>query len=612
MKEKLKYEMPEDNLSNYAAEAILTPFANKNSTSRLYMFKSALGHTVIPAVDPDRPLVDSYYSKNLVISTDDYKTTGKTKLLHTVEKVVNNMVTERAFIYYDYDKDEVDLEIVPLYQKCDKFGVKLDSEFIGKEDGYESEDGIYTKHFSCTDTYDGGMAYGKNINFIYDAAMEVIEDGIYISRDLSKRCSVEFMDTVEIFFNSDNNILKDLYGYIDENGNSVYRPFPLPGEIVTKDAVIAVSSVGGSFLVTSNNPDDSDNTKYLHRGSKVVDIEVYSDEVLENEFLEELRVIQKDYIRDIVIYLDNLNLDSRYKFSDTLNYKYMKLSGLIHNNLRVGSTTLNNKTYITIKTIDRRPLAVGDKITNRDGGKGTISGIFDFDVHAKDGTKIDAIINVTGLVNRENSAQLFEKELNYYLMALRNYLYTSKDLDEIKKANIIKWLTLADNKELADKINPISARELIPIFRDEFIRLKFDPYNHNFGFKEMYHLWEFTDTLYDCNPQEIIFNGKPLSEKHVYGKSFYLLQENGIYKGTSIRSDGIVNIVGALSKRGNSKKDHQTKWGTTATKISDLGLSIMLNYFTHSDKPLLKNDVGILTTYMQTLGVEFAVEKKGK
>ena len=125
---KEKYKIPKGNLSNYAAEALLTPFPSKNSVSRLAMFKSALTHSVAPASNPDRPLVDSIYSNSLVISSDNYMSKGRVKLLARIPKVVHGHIVETCYVYYDYGIDKVDIEIVPNFERYYKFGYKTKSD----------------------------------------------------------------------------------------------------------------------------------------------------------------------------------------------------------------------------------------------------------------------------------------------------------------------------------------------------------------------------------------------------------------------------------------------------------------------------------------------------
>ena len=654
---KEKYKIPKGNLSNYAAEALLTPFPSKNSVSRLAMFKSALTHSVAPASNPDRPLVDSIYSNSLVISSDNYMSKGKVKLLARIPKVVHGHIVETCYIYYDYGIDKVDIEIVPNFERYYKFGYKTKSELENMQIDEDSEEEIYTKYTYNMDPDDGAMGYGKNINFIYTCSNKVLEDSIVITESLAKRLALNYMDEVEIIYSPDNYILKDIYGFSNENGEREYRPFPKIGEEVDKEILFCVSDANeNSFLTLDTDVTDSDNVKFVHKGARVVDIIVYSNSKLKNPYLEDLRKAQMDYIRNISMELSKLKIHEYYgnSFTDSLEYKFNRYKALLSNNLRMGSVSLKNKTYIKVKTINNRPLGPGDKMTNRDGGKGTISAVvpddamaiyYQLDDESKDPgwylnssdedyvhtfdygyikvgdlkkrlrnpNKIDMWINVTGIVNRENPGQLFEKELNGLFQFLQMYLRLSKDNIKEKYNNILKWMELAKVPDLLEMAKRFKPKDLVNYYSKEDMVLKYDPYNGDMNFKAFHELRQFTSKI---NPYtggcKVIFNGEELSDLHMIGKSFYMVLENGPIKDTSIRADGMTNIKGALSKKGASRKKHQSKWGTTASKISDLGLSIMLNYFKDTDRGLLNNNVSILDDYLQGLGINFVQKVRGE
>ena len=609
-----KYLIPKENLSNYVAESLPTPFPSKNSVSRLAMYKSALSHSVSPAINPERPLVDSIYSKNLIISSDNYRTKGKVRLLARIDKVIRGIVTEVCYIYYDYHLNEIDMDIIPKYEKYYKFGYEIKSELENMEIDQISDGPVYTKYTYNMDPEDGGMAYGKNLNVIYSCSRDVGEDAIIITDRVAKECALNYFDEVEMIYYPELNGLKDLYGKYDEDGNWEYRPFPLPGEYAYKEALICTSNIGNNFLAITNEVQDADNTKYVHKGAMVIDVEVYSNNSISNSFLEELRLAQKKYIQEINSKLNRLKVSDGQFFSDSLRYKAIRYQSLANDELRVSSLELKKKIYIKIKTVDTKPFGPGDKLTNRDGGKGTVCMVVPDNIIAEDGTKIDAIINVTGLVNRENPGQIFEKELNTLNVFLRKYLNISKDSNKVKFNNIIKWVQLAHCTELADELKRYKNHdEIVELFKVENLTLKYDPYDSSFGLMEYHKLRLFTSSLYpDTRAMKITRDGYEFSERHVYGKAFYMMLENGPRKDTSIRADGMQNIKGALSKKGASRKRHQTKWGTTATKISDLGLSIMLNFFKPTDKDLLQNNTNILNDYLQGLGIKFVLEKKKK
>lgn len=616
-KERPFYNIPEDDLSNYAAEALLTPFANKNSTPRLAMFKSALGHSVAPNTDPDRPLVDSKYSANLVISSDNYKSKGLVTLINRIDKVVHGIHTETTYLYYDHGTDQVEIEVVPVYERYYKFGYKIKSELANMKINQTSSEQMYTKYTYNIDPNDGYMNYGRNVKFVYSSTKDVGEDSIVITKDLANRMALDFMDEIEIIYSPESHILKNLYGEYDDNGNAIYKPFPCVGEELTKEVVFAVTDMNeNSYLAINSEINDSDNAKYVHTGAKVYDIIVYGNDKLKNEYLEDLRKIQMKYIQDISVAISKLLLGPyATKLSDNLKYKADRYKSILNGNLRVGKVSLRNKIYIKLKTVIHRPLDIGDKITNRDGGKGTIGKIVDSITVG--GKKADAIINVTGTINRENAGQFFEKEINTLNERLQDYLIRSNDSIHSKYINLLEFIKLANQEELLDDIDylmkyeNIKKEEIVDFFSHNFIRFKFNPYSHDMTFKRFYDLTRLvTSFAGELKGEEVIVDGNKYSDLHFAGTSFYLVQEKGTIEDDSIRADGIANIKGTLSKKGASRKRHQAKWGTVAAKLSDLGLSILLNYAKVEDRPLLNNNIKVLDDYLLGLGIRLELKEK--
>ena len=600
-----------ENLSEFVVEPKLAPFPGKDSVQRLAMTKSAYGHLVVPADNPERPLIDSDAGKSIMHSSDNYKTVGKVLLLAKVPKVIAfegyEHISEITYIYYDYGTDKIELEVVPNYAKYYNFGYKMKSQFEEMNVGEVSEKPVFTKYAYNFDTDDEGVAFGKNVRVIYTASREVTEDAMVISKNLAKNLSLNFMSEVEVTYSPEYSILKDMHGFDTEDGKHQYRPFPLPGEEVKSEALICISSIGDSFLTIDNTVQDADNVRYVHKGSIVTDVEVYSNDVCKNAYIEEFRISQLNYIKSIARELIRLESDKEFhdKFSDNAKARADVIKSIaIAKNLRINTKYLRKKVYIKIKTVNKRIPTPGDKFTNRSGGKNTFTKVVDSIVAERTG-EVDGILNVSALVNRENPGQLFEKEISGLMLFMQKYVNESPDMIEIKFKNILKWLELAKAYNALDFATHLPPADLVEFFKVCLIPLRYDSYNAKFKLIDLYNLTHFTSSLIDTSPQRVFVDGLELGEKHQVGLVFMIMLENGILKDTSIRADGIVNIKGALSKKGANKKIHQSKYNTTAPKISDIGLSVMINFFKPQDRNLLRNSTRILNDYASTMGVVF-------
>ena len=606
MKKKEMYQIPDESLSKYMDIGLLSPFAVKNSVARLDMINSGIKHAVIPAINPERPLIDSIYTKDILQSSDNYKTSSQVELIKKIEKNINGVISERTYIYRDLSDGLVYVENVPLYMPYYRFGYESASELENLEEGETSKSSIFTKHVKTMDPTDGGIAFGKNINFIYSICRAVGEDSIIISKDLAEDLSVNYVDEVSFTYSVTDQVLKDMYGFVDTNGNYNYRPFPLPGEDLKDGVVACISPMGRDFLASSDHLQEADQVYYLH-GGKVYDIEVWSNSVIDNDYLENLRLIQRQYIRDIA---DALNVIPITSFTDETKILSERYNALLGTEYRVGKNELKKKVFIRIKVANKNAATIGTKLTNRHGGKGTISAILDEPFIAEDGTKIHMLINATGIINRENPAQLFEKGLNELNIFLRKYLTSTKDSTEVKYNNICKWVEIANQPKLLETIMKFKKEEIVTYYTENFFVLKYDPGMIDMPFSRYVDLTRFTNTLYPVMASKIFFKGKELSEKHMYGHAFYLRLENDPYKDTHIRTDGILNVKGTLSKKGEDKKKHHTKSGTTAVKISDLGVNITLNRLFTTDASLLRNNTDSLSHYLSVIGIQLKLSKK--
>ena len=76
---------------------------------------------------------------------------------------------------------------------------------------------------------------------------------------------------------SQDQILKDIYGYDEIDGNHHYKPFKLPGEEIEDGVVAVLSTSGKDFLSTTSSIQDADKALYVH-GGRVYDVTVFCNE----------------------------------------------------------------------------------------------------------------------------------------------------------------------------------------------------------------------------------------------------------------------------------------------------------------------------------------------
>ena len=607
--EQLPIDIDDNSLSKYVDISQLIPYGEKNSVARGELFYAGIKNSVFPAVNGERPIVDTIFTKDIIRSSFNAKSKSSVRLLNKIDKVINDYVCETTYIYEEYIERDglivpvIQIETVPRYTTFYKFGYKTKSQFEDMNVGEESEDQIYTSHLENLDPDDGGMAFGMNVNCIFNISRDVGEDAIIITERLANKFRFNYMDDVEFFLSPNDQILKNVYG-----DNHTYKPFPLPGEYIDERGIVcSISKIEKNILCISDDIEKSDETFYVHSGGLIYDVEVYCnrDDIVKQEpYLYELYNAQRIYIQNIVLALNEL--DDSYFHPNTL-YRRNKYRAALTRELRKDKTDLKNRITVKIKIANESPLMVGSKITNRHGAKGVTGQIVpDGTIMAEDGTQIDMMVNASSNINRENIGQMFEKDINGLNVFLRKYLNESDDSIEVKFNNIIKWVDLVNQPILVDALKQFKKGDIVELYKRDDIRVKHDPYGGEMDFRRFIELTRFTMTLYDVKPFTIYYEGKPMSSKHYYGKMFMFLLENGPFYDTSISTDEIITSKGSQAKKGNSKKKHHSKLGTTSAKNSNLSTAIIINSITNKDKNLLGENTSPIHNYMTAIGMEFA------
>lgn len=613
----MKNEESKVNLNNLASSALLSPFAKMNSVSRLDMVASAFKHCVIP-VNPDYPIVDSCYTNDILLSTDNHVVHGGVKLLHKIPKVLNGRITEWCYIYEEISTKQVKLIVVPMTEMYYCFGYDMKSVFENMKEGDIHNGDSYIKYFDFYDIDNNIKSFGKNINIIYNVSKDVTEDSIKLSKSAAHKFARPHQEEIE-FTISPEYILRNLYGDKD-----TYKPLPMVGDKLKDGFIVSMYlDDSKSFLIYDDEMLETDvkiMSQYLD--AEVIDIEVYSkftNGALSIPQLEKTRNEFNNYMQNIVNMISLV--ESKYP-SDKIHFSVKNLKNkyvlaLSTASLRWGSNELKNNIAVRYKVRLDKPLRPGDKLTNRHGGKGTDSitvldeDIYAINSHTGEKIYIDAEINTTGVGNRENVAQMYEVGLSTLWMHMRDYLVVSNDSVDKKYSNILRWLEIAKQPETVEFLRTVDANEVVEYYKDKEndMRLTYPPYNDPDDIRVMdsnvlRELTWFTDDLIPVVPYDIYVECKKLSSKHYVGKAYYLVLANGDFKATSVRGNEGTSTKGSPSKKARDNKRKFSKFGSTAVKQSDFALSNTLNAIFPEDKKILRNNSQPIHDHLNAVGIE--------
>lgn len=315
------------------------------------------------------------------------------------------------------------------------FGFLWNNDYIDslQEDDVIPKGTVYKKSTSF-DEYNNYKA-GVNALATYASLPQTTEDPVIIRQGFRKKLSSPEFKSITVKLN-DNDVFLNLYG--DEN---VYKAFPDLGE-ETKNGILCsirkANSDNSAFTLSRDslrNITISDETIVPKEG-KVIDIKVYSnkqiapgreDGELYNVFEGQLRMYvdeENRFARQFVEAMANYINNKDYKVSYELEEMYYNCQGRLEGKQFIEDGKITSNIVIEFLVYCDHTISIGDKLANRNGGKGVIADIWPDEMMPKlpDGTPVDIIWDESTCVNRLNIAQLSELSINRIGRGILDYI----------------------------------------------------------------------------------------------------------------------------------------------------------------------------------------------
>ena len=261
---------------------------------------------------------------------------------------------------------------------------------------------------------------GVNLNVVYMALDQNMEDSVIISDAAAKKMTSPLIKPVPITIN-ENDIPLNIYG-----NSEVYKSFPDIGEKIRDDGnliCLRKEKKEEAFYMQSvdrlTEPLMTDDKRIL-KGT-VVDInincnkpEYMEDNIYYEQFklyYDELQRYSAEIVSMITPYVAN---------GYELSYDLEKIFGIAKRVLNKDQyIEKNNRPFsfmtVEIVVLEELELEVGDKCTNMYGSKGVISKIVPQYLMPKmsNNEYVDIILNSSTMYNRENPGQIFETSINH-------------------------------------------------------------------------------------------------------------------------------------------------------------------------------------------------------
>lgn len=423
-------------LEELAGKGLLMPNNPANSGSRKIMFSTQIEH-VLPLLNPETPLLQTGYEDRFGEWSSAFnKSETDYEIISKISKFSFNPDHHYYLIIRDKNTGIYDvIERISYNHITESYGYLYNNRYLDrKKVGEEIHKGdVYKKSTSFDDEFNNRQD-GVNLVTTYMSCEYTKEDGIIISESARKKLAAPLIKKVQITIN-DNDIPLNIYG--DMNN---YKSFPDINEEVQNGILCALRREKKEESLFTQSIERlryilmSDESFSAH--GKVIDVNVYCNNIealSESYYNSQIKYYYDEHIRfvrEFCAVVGSITLQG-----GKCSYELQKM---LYNYKRVLEGTQyikDNKPFsniiIEFIVLEESKVEVGDKISNRYGGKGVVSAIIPDELMPTldDGQVVEVIFNSSTCVNRENAGQLFETSLNHIGSRIINYI-TSEVLDQ--------------------------------------------------------------------------------------------------------------------------------------------------------------------------------------
>lgn len=421
----------EDRLSSpeqMLGKGLLEPFNNTNSGSRKILFSTQVEHS-LNLIKPEVPIIQTGYENRFGdMSSSVIKTEDNLLILAKICKFERRPNDDYILIYQNMKTKQLDyIERKSYNHNTESYGYLFNNGVLDSlQPNSIVPSGETIRKSTGFDEYNN-RCDGVNLLTTYIAKDKTMEDGISISETAANKLASPLIKHVVCNVN-DNDILLNLMG-----DDTSYKSFPDIGEEIQNGILLGVrrEKLEDALFMQSKSllrKTVMGDEKYTITG-KVIDINIKSnspDKLANRNSNSQLYYYYNNsqrYFKEIVDTINQLmasgynDLSSKLK---KLHYQCrIQLEGVQYIDNRVF-----NGTVLDFYVLEINVPTVGDKLSNRYGGKGVISEVVPDNMMPllENGKHIEVIYNSSTCVNRENDGQLKEMSLTHIASRIIDFI----------------------------------------------------------------------------------------------------------------------------------------------------------------------------------------------
>ena len=360
-----------DDYDKIGGKALLVPGSASISGARKIL-ASVQRDATLCIMHPEVPIIQTGYENNF----GDYSSSIETaetdyQVIAKISKFSFSPNHHYWLLVKDMRSNKIDIiERVSCFHVTEKYGYLYNNTYIDKLNPGDTIRKDTRMRTSLAFDQFGNRMDGINLNVLYMALDDNMEDSVVISDVAAAKLSAPLVKEVEIIIN-ENDIPINYYGT-----NEVYKPMPDIGEH-TKDAILmGLRKENRENALYSQSVDrlksiEMNDEKYLLHGT-VVDIDIFCNNPANLDsysnaqfklYYNELRRMSQEFISILTPLLA-----SGCTMSDELSEKFAICKQVINGAKYIEKREFSN-IMIRLTVLEELPLSVGDKISNRYGEK---------------------------------------------------------------------------------------------------------------------------------------------------------------------------------------------------------------------------------------------------
>lgn len=659
------------NLEHMLGKTLMQPFAASNSGVRKLMYEIQLEHS-LALEKPEVPIIQTGYeirfgdhSSSIITAENDME------IIDKVFKFEKDPNRHYYLITRDLNTGEFSyIERKEYTHTTETYGYLYNNHVLDMlEPGHEVKEGEIIRTSCAFDEY-MNRCDGVNLLTGYISSDKTMEDGIMISKSAAKKLNSPLVKEVRVLVN-DNDLLLNVFG-----DDTTYKSFPDIGEKIQGSILCAVRREKTEESLYMQSIDRLNvvlmsDDKFTVEG-KVVDISIYCnnpDTLMDKysncqvaHYYNEHRRFNKDLIESIEkikqVYGKTALIDPH-------------LNELYYDAVREeqGGQFILDKpfsgTTIVFYILDINTPDIGDKITNRYGGKGVISKILDDELMPmieETGEHLDICFNSSTCVNRLNPGQLMETSLTFIGSRILEYILESnisvdesidmvyRYLKHISMDEANEFLKLMYDEDGFDRSEEDRAWYMSEMINDGYIIVSNLPITEGMTIDKLNDIYKEFPFIKQYNIQSMIKdsngNYRPIKGRRplVCGKMYIYRLKQYAEEKFSVTSLSSTNIRNE-NTRNKANKNYKALHTSTPIRFGEMETEdfmhmgaeyVISNLMIHSVSPQARRlvesaltgnpyhvdivldsesrnrNVEILNAYLKTMGLKLTFKKKKK